>query len=266
MLARSRRIIVFFFIFCAFGLALFVFPLRAMDAYLWNMNHPASAQLVWRDKPLEVNGIAARVSRLNCPLRPKEIIEFYRGALLKDNWQPKDYFQAQNIIAFTKEERFFYVAVIDSGENNPCEVYLVDSPGDLAVCKTLADFFFKQEIAPDAPGKDIAGIPRFPLSRRRLSVFAPAQGAIIFYEAKATPEKIGRFFQESLGSRGWQRPQALALSWLKKSAPQLKEIQILYFQKGRDDLLIYVYPAPQEIGGGRSLITVSKNMLEELYP
>lgn len=241
------------------------FNLYALDGDLWNLVQLPTSSIIWKDKPLEINGIKARGTHLSTNSLPPQIINFYQETLAKQGWQLKDYFKEQNILGFIKNNKYMYVAIQDNGQGLPCDVYLISSPADLALCRILKNFFLNEEITPDTPGKDISDIVRYPQSRRRISIFAPEEGAILLYEAEGKPQEIASFYKQHLRLSGWQPDPVLSSPFLKLVAPQTQreEVALLLFEKKDDVLLIIIYGLPKGLGKGRSIITVTRNMLDE---
>jgi len=252
---------------------LFKSSVFALDPELRSLPQLPNSQIVWQDKTLQVNGIVAPAMHLRSSLPVNEIINFYKDALAKSKWQLKDYYSQQNTLVFTKENKFFYVAVVATGENQPCDIYLVDSPDDLEICKILKDYFLQEEIAQDAPGKDFSDIPRYPGSKRRLNIFAPFQGTLLMYEADAKVNEIAKFYRQMLVATGWKAEQAFNQDVIEKLAPQTKgNLATLLFYRDEDTLLVYIVTLSAGVGSAekisqRSLIIMAKNIEQELtYP
>lgn len=245
-----------------------------MDVDLWNLPTLTESETVWADKPLQVNGIIAPTTHLRSRLSAKEIINFYKDFFIKADWQVKEYYPDENAAVFTKEDKFFYVAVLENVKESPCDVYLVSSQRDLEVCKDIKDYFLQKEIADDTPGKDFSDIPRYPASKRRLNVFSPFEGAVLIYEAQAQPKEIAQFYRSQLKLSGWREERALGQRVVEKAvgalAPQLKDgIAILCFYRGNDSLLINITRVDKDYTSTekliqRSLIIITKNVEQEL--
>lgn len=250
-----------------FSLGLFWASAQAMDADLWQIPALPQGNIVWVDKAAEVNNINVNYTYLTSSLRAKEIIEFYQQALLRLGWKMTNYFPEPGIMSFQKEGRFLYVAVF--GLSEASRVYILKSASDLRVCRLLVNFFFKPEIAPDAAGKDSPDVPRYPLSRRRLNIFTQRKGDFLLYETQATPQEVGNFYRRNLGAYGWEivpnfNPELLGR--FKEAREALKEVAILAFRRGEENLYITAYPMPKEIPGARTLIAVTRNFWKEFYP
>lgn len=239
------------------------FPLiiNAMDVALWQVPDPPRSTPLWMDKTAEVNNINVHVSYLACDLNDKEILDFYQDQLEKVGWKLMNYFQDQKIMSFIKDKNYIYIAVAKMGENN--KIYVVSSPADLRLCRTLKDYFFKDVIVEDAQGKDLPDVPRYPDSRRRLNIFSQEDGDILMYESNATPQEISNFYRERLGQYGWEVMRATEPTFLNRF-PQVKDIlktvAIICFQRDEDVLVVTAYPAPKEMSKARTLISIVKNM------
>lgn len=258
---KYSKYLIAFFLFTLCALRLY-----AMDVDLLNAPLPQGAELVYKDMSVEINEVHARATHLtSSQLMPKEIIDFYKDVFIRQGWQIKDYFEQQNIIAFIKGDRFFYVGIQDNGKDFPCDIYLISSPADLALCRMLKDYFLKPEIAPDVSGKDPDDIPRYPGAKRRLNIAAPAQGDILCYEAEGSISDIAKFYDSQLSLSGWQRIQAFELGKIKSVTPEAENIDILLFEKDQNSLIINIYSMPME-GGKRTLITITKNIAEIISP
>lgn len=261
-----------------FGIAVlsFIFyllPLYAMDVDLWNLPLPAKSEIVWKDQPIDVMGIKAKGIHLRCQLPGNEIISFYKDALEKNNWKLEYTLQQNNIFIFTRENKFFYLAVLESSKDLPCDVYLVTSPEDLAICKTMRNYLLQEEIAQDTPGKDFLDIPRYPGSKRRMNVFTPVEGAVLLYEVEAEPKEIASFYRQNLTSLGWKEEQMLSQKMveevIRKANPRLRgKVALLCFYRSDDSLVINISAPPQDFAlpgnSKRSLIIIAKNMEKEL--
>ena len=244
----------------------------AMDPELHSLPQMPGSQIVWQEKNLEVNGIIAPTIHLRSSAPMEEIVRFYKEALIKNKWEFKDNFSQQNTLAFSKNNRFFYLTVIYNGENIPADVYLVNSPSDLTLCKILKDYFLQDELIQDTPGKDIADLPRYPGSKRRLNIFAPFGGSAIIYEVDAPPEEISRFYRQNLRLSGWKEERSLMQEIMGKTLSRpIGGVFILLFYRGEDTLLINIAKVPKEMdlrGKGklnkRSLIIITKDVDKEL--
>lgn len=247
---------------------LLVTGIFAMDIDLWSLPRLPESEVIWQDKNLEVNGIVAPAMHLRSKLSTQEIIDFYKDILTKYNWQINEHYPKEHVLIFTQQDKFFYVVAMENGKDLPCDVYLVNSPADLAICKTLKDYFLQETVAPDTQGKDFSDLPRYPGSKRRLNVFTPFEGAALIYEAQAQPQEIAQFYRQNLKASGWKEERALTQEMFKKLARQLKGIElpaILLFYRGKDSLLINVTSVPKL--SGRSLIIIAKNIEKEMiYP
>lgn len=250
------------FSFCALSL-------YALDVNLWHLPLPPQSSAIWEDKPLEVNGINANATRIYSQLEVEEALDFYKDFLLSNGWQVKDHFKDQHVTVFIKEERFMYVAGrAHTKERAPCDIYVVSSPADLALCKILANHMSGQEgslMSQDAAGKDISDIPRYPRSKRMISIFAPEQGSILIYQAIANPVQIADFFQRNLKITGWQLVQPLMPEFLKKRIPDMVDnVRVLLFKRENETLFVNAYLLPEEVTKQEiTMVTIVKNMLNE---
>lgn len=242
--------------------------LYALDVNLRNLPMPSETNIVWRDSPLQINGINASGTHLYSQLPVEEVLDFYKGIFLKEGWQIKDHFKDQYVIVFIRDNRFMYVAGRShSQEGTPCDVYLVSSYSDLAICKILTKHMENQKgmiMQEDAAGRDISDIPRYPGSKRMVSISAPEQGNILIYQTIATPQQVANFYQSHLKTSGWQLAQALKPEFLKNRALKSENVKVLLFQKGNETLFINASLLPREVTDQEiSMITIVKNMLEE---
>jgi len=240
----------------------------AMDVEMRNLPMPANAKVIWEDKSAQVNNIPIRASRLTCYLGKDEIINFYKDALAKDGWKLADEYPEQGVFGFTKEQDFLYLGVVPEGDTS--DIYLVKSPQDLHLCRTLVDYFFSKEgVAPDAEGKDLADIPRYPGSRRRLNIFTEKEGAFLLYETDASVQQVGEFYREALKQMGWKLMPAFQLGFLSSFSETkeiLNNVALLCFEKNNETLFIFAYPMPRQVSKAHTLISITRNLLDELYP
>lgn len=233
----------------------------ALDANLWNMPLPDSTRMVYQDKTTQINDISAQTTHLVSQLSPEELTNFYKGILLKSGWQLKEYFPQQNISVFINGDQFFYVGIQDNGKDIARDVYLVSSPGNLALCQLLSEYFLKEEMREDVPGKDFVDIPRYPGAKRRMNISVPDQGKVLLYEAEAKPAEISQFYQKMLKMNGWQICPGLDLNRMRSSIPDAGDMEILLFNKDNNSLVINIYSLVEE-GKKRSMITITNNAEE----
>ena len=242
----------------------------AMDPELHSLPQMPGSEIVWQEKNLEVNGIIAPTIHLRSSAPMEEIIRFYKEALIKNKWELKDNFAEQRTLAFTKNNRFFYVTVIYNGENIPADVYLVNSPADLTICEILKDYFIQDELVQDAPGKDLLDLPRYPGSKRRLNIFTPFGGSALIYEVDASPEEISRFYRQNLRLSGWKEERSLMQEVMGKTLYRpIGGVFILLLYRGEDTLLINIVKVPKELKpegklDKRTLIIIAKDIEKEL--
>jgi hypothetical protein len=255
---------------CGFMVIATIIPsVLALDMDLWNLPKPPDSSIVWDDKRVQINGIDSAGTHLRSQSEVGEVINFYKEFFLGNGWQIKDDFKEQNVIAFTRKDRFMYVAGQSNGKDAPCDVYLISSPSDLALCKILARLMDKGIVMQeDAAGRDIPDIPRYPASKRMVSIFAPYEGAILLYQAAATPAEIIRFYQSQLEANGWELVRALQPEFLQSRVPELQNTRVLLFLRGNETLFINANLLPKEATVKEmTSITIVKNMLDEFaYP
>lgn len=245
----------------------------ALEIDLWNLPKPEPSQVVWENRPLEVNGIYAQATHLRSSQDVEKIIKFYSDVLSIRGWQPQEntHFYGQHILTFIKADKFFYVAVLGEPDFSS-DIYLCISPQELRICSSLASYFLQENIAPDTTGKDLSDIPRYPGSKRRVSILSAEQGAFLMYESDVAPLDIAAFYRQNLRMSGWQQHLPLAQKAVEQFVPELKDNAILFFYKGQDTLLIHLNRAPEiNPNGGkakaqRSFIIISKNILDEFSP
>lgn len=257
---RISAFLVFSFVLLmTFDLSLLT--LYAMDVNLFNLPVPAGTEVVYQDKTAQINGISAQVTHLSSVLGAKEIFNFYQDELFKRDWQIKNDSSQYGVLAFVKEEGYFYVGVRENGKEFPRDVYLVSSPRDLAICNMLKDYFLKEQIAEDTPGKDLPDVPRFPGAKRRMNLFAPEQGLILLYEVEAPVASIAQFYKSALKTNGWEANKLFNYNEIKSVTPGAKDLEMLFFEKAGSNILINIFPV-EEAGKKRSLICITKNPQE----
>jgi len=248
-------------------LAVITFSLSfAMDADLWSLPFPAGAEIIWKDKPVKMLGISASSTHIRSFRAAQDLLDFYKQALLKNNWELTQDAAMPNTLVLKKEDRFFYVFVSDNPAGLPADVYLVSSPRDLAMCNVVKDYMLQGNIAQDTPGEDFSDIARYPGSKRRLDVFTPLDGAMLMYETEAQPEEVARFYRQNLKASGWKEEYALTEDIINNLVPQTKkDLAIMLFNRGKDTVVIDVIAAakeikPQERLSKRTLIIINRNM------
>ncbi|MCM8796050.1 MAG: hypothetical protein NC928_05160 [Candidatus Omnitrophica bacterium] len=244
----------------------------AMDVEMLKLPLPRESQNIWQDKSVEVNNIKVQANFLTSNLGKEELSKFYQELLGQNGWKLTDHDEDQDIMCFTRNGNYFYVAIVeDAGRKDAgrSSVYLVKSPSDLRLCRTLVDYFFKPEIAPDAEGKDAPDIPRYPGSRRRLNIFTKEEGQFLMYETEAAPKEVEGFYRKMLTQYGWELMPQLnpaLLARFSEAREALKNVCLLGFQRGQEMLFITAYPTPREVSKARTLISITRNFYQELYP
>jgi len=254
-------------VFCALPAFAGAGNLWARDTALWGLPKLPGSQMVWEDKPIEVNDIRARGDHLRSSLSFEEILSFYEDYFSSQGWELRRNL-TENIFTFVKDNRFVFLGLQCHGERQPCDVYIVSSPTDLAICKVLEKYFLKEQMAVDVPGKDLPDVLRYPGSKRRLDILSPEIGAILVYEADAQPQDIAKFYRQALKQVGWREERALMANIVQRLSPKLKDTAVLLFYHNEDTLLINVTRVPEKFPGektkGRSFIIISKNMVQEM--
>jgi len=262
-----KKIIIYFILISQFAISANSY---ALNTDLFNMPQPPVSTIVWDGRLLEINGIQATATHLRVEdMNVAELIDFYNSNLRQRGWQPQTdaYFTEHHVLTFIKEDKFFYVAILKPFAEAPADVYLCVSPAELRICESVSKYILKNNLVEDTPGKDIDIVPRYPVSRRRLSVIAPEEGNILLYEAEGAPADIAKFYRQNLKAYGWKEEPAISNA--QKLVPQLKDNPVLVFYRGEDILLINITAAPKEAEAQtgnaiRSFIIISRNMLDEL--
>ena len=237
-----------------------------MDEVLWNLPAPAETKVIWQDKALEFNGIAAPSIRLRSKLSAEEIHAFYKGLLLQRKWEPVDYKDAQkNTYTFTKDGEFIYLAIFEYPEEEARDIYLVKSSANLSFCYTLKDQVLQKEVGEDLPGKDIPGVLRYPGSKRKVDFAVPGEGKFLMYEANAQPQEIAQFFRRTLKPGGWIEERQFTDESVANLPQDLRaKVAVLIFHRGEESLVINITnalekPDLKEQFSKRSLILICKN-------
>jgi len=240
-----RRVLLFTIIFI-FSCGV----LYAMDAQLWNAPVLPDASVIWKDRPIEISGIYARASRYHSNMKTEEILQFYQDVLLKSGWQIKDIFKEQNIIAYIKENNYMYVGIRENGGDLGRDVFLVSSQQDLAICRIIAaNMDNSGALISDCAGKDYDDLPRYPGSRRMMSIVSPEEGNILMYQAKGAPKEVGKFYLDNLKASGWKLINYMdprSPEFTRNRLPEAEGIEKDAFsnftlQKGDDTLLVTVF-------------------------
>jgi len=254
-------------LFMAAGIFIFLGKALAMDELLWTIPLPKDTSVLWKDKDAEINGIAVRATHIRSAASPKEIIGFYKDYMGGQDWKVKDFFENQNIIAFSHKDRFFYVAIQDSGPGLPSDAFLVSSPGDLAICRMITSCLSADgKMEKDAGGKDLPDVARYPGSKRMVSIFTPDDGGVLMYDADARSGEIADYFQKQLKGSAWHLAMRINPNTLMHFTPKKEmDVTILVFEKDEDSLVIIASPLPSQPKSKRSMIAMVKNMFDELY-
>jgi len=248
------------------------FILRAvsfgMEPDLWSLPPLPKSETIWKDKHLELNGLRARWTHLRSSLSQEEIINFYKENLSQKGWEFGGVHGDFHV--FKKPGKFMYIRIIKKDiDSNYYEVYLIVSPYNLAVCNELKDYFFKEKIAPDTPGRDPIDIPRYPNSKRRMSIIAPFEGSVFIYETQDSSLEIAKFYRKVLKNKGWSEPSVFNSKIAKDFFSRMKNrVFALCFQKEEDTVIINIFTPPKEFFekcgnkciGRRSLIVIVQNI------
>ncbi len=248
--------------------AFFISSALAMDEDLWQLPQLPGSSIVWKDQPMEVNQIKANATHLRTDLPVDKILQFYKSALEPLGWK-YDKNLTPEISTFVKENKFIYVGIFPLRANVFRDVYLIVSPASLTICEELKDYFFKEHIMPDAQGKDLEGVPRYPGSRRRLDIFLSPQSGVLIYESDGAPRDIARFFRQEMPRNGWREEHALSAEVVQKLNPLMRGIQILLFNRGNNKILFNITAIPKGLpvqakAFGRTLIIIARNMEKEV--
>jgi hypothetical protein len=267
----KKRMIAFFPVLGgSLGIALvFLSAAFALDLNLWNLPQPEGSTVVWEDQRLQINGADAFGTHLRSPQKMDDVLNFYKGYFLNNGWELKDHFAGQNTMVFSKKEKLIYVVGQSNGEDAPCDVYVISSATDLDFAKTIAPSFDGGIILQrDVEGKDLPEVPRYPNSRRMMSMLMPNAGAMLVYQVPADPEEITGFYRGSLEAAGWQLARPLRPELLSAVYPQAKKIGFMFFEKGNENIFITTSVLPKEATGKEmTVVAVVKNLQEEFaYP
>lgn len=236
----------------------------AMDPQLWNMPKPEGSLVVWQDRPVELNNIKASVTHLRTELVASRVIDYYHKYFKDNEWVIKDNFDDQHIISYSKNKKYMYVAVQDNGPGILADVFLVSSPADLSVCRIIAGYMKENIMQQDAQGKDAPDIPRYPNSKRMLSLYAYTNGMILIYQAQESPSEIAKFFKYHLKKNAWQLIQDFNSSLIVRLLKGKElDFECLVFEKGDDFLTINISPLFEEKKAKFSVITITKNVEDE---
>lgn len=229
-------------IFLFLHILFLIFPCFSLGSEPFGIIFPENSQIIYEDKPLELNKIKAFATCFLSQLSAEETLNFYKEALIKDGWLCKDFPYQTTTGVFTKEDRFFYVLTTDNLKKSGCQVYLVNSVGDLAICKTLKTYLFQEEISPDTPGKDFQDIPRYPGSKRRISAFAGPEGQFLLYEVSAPVQEVANFYRQMLKAQAWEEELDNDVSKIPGLDSETKDnLAVLFFHnKAQEELWIQI--------------------------
>jgi len=236
-------------ILALFVIVFFAAGVFALDAQLWNAPLLPDAVVVWQDQPVAVSDVDARATLMRTKMTTADILDFYEKVFVSQGWKIKDVFSESNITAFTKDNTYMYVGVRELGRDSGRDVYLVSSPGDLAICRIMAVNMAQDGlITEDVPGRDLVDVPRYPASKRMINIFSPQEGNSLMYQAQASVDEIARFYQNSLKPQGWKLVNVVDPSHpkLKKKLPDEADVDIgdfknMEFEKGKGLLSIGIY-------------------------
>jgi len=259
---RIRKFIMQAIIFSA-GCLLALNASFSMDIDLRNMPVPDKTEVLWSGKPFEMNNRKGLAAHLRAQQKvASELESFYKGALAAQGWQFQETNQQKNIISFKKGDKFIYILLHDQGNNPPCDIFFLTSNEDLGVCLELKDYYLKEMVAPDAPGKDFADVLAYPGSKRRFNLMVPEASGILLYEADARLEDVANFYEQALKAVGWRLNPRFKEQFLKARNLYSPESRVLYFEKGKGNLVITVHPVYPSSESKRVFITIVKNAEE----
>ncbi len=242
----------------------------ARDADLEQLPVYPGAQVVWQDKPIEVNDVQAQGTHLRAQAETGDILSFYQAYLEENKWEVRDLFKEQNVVVYIKGGKYVYIGVKENGPYAASDIYLIASKQDVAICRIMAAYMEQGVVSKDTPGRDISDVGRFPGSHRMLSIYTPADGAILLYQADRRPNEIARYFKQNLKANGWKLTHEIDPGWIKKwvrNLPGPVDLSVLVFEKQDSMLVMNVTPLQPGVDAKKSMITVTKNMLDEFaYP
>jgi len=242
----------------------------AVDLNLWHMPKPEGSSIVWENERLQVNGADAFGTHIRSLQKVEEALNFYKRYFLNGGWTLKDNSAAQNTLVFSKAGKFIYVVGQPNAEGAACDVYVVTSDTDLDFAKTVAPSMEGGLILQkDVAGKDLSEVPRYPNSRRMMSMLLPNAGAMVVYQVQAEPTEVIEFYRGAMTAAGWQLARPLRPELLSAVYPKAKEIGFMFFEKGNENIFITTTMLSEEgmMGKRATVVAVVKNLQEEFaYP
>ncbi len=227
----------------------------AMEPELWNVPPLPLSEVVWKDKEVEFDGELAHWTCLKTSLSKEEIIEFYKKNLTQNGWRFKE-IKDGFFLVFEKPGKFMYVMIkkdLYSGYKN--EVYLTVTKSNLCKCNKCG---FKKENFSQISQRNLSDIPLYPKSKPRF-IFNPSlQENIALYETDSSVLEITKFYRKNLKRMGWEEIDVFNSKYVRKFFLN-KNMRILYFQKGKDTLLINIFTPNQNFFKKSTLIVIVKN-------
>lgn len=242
---------------------------HAFNTDLWQAPQLPDSQLIYKDKPVEVMHIKVQVTHLRTKASQEGVFSFYKGELERTGWRSEKML-SDMVLTFMKDGRYLYVGV--AGGVSGQEVYLVSSPESLSICPIVKEHILRSGLAVDAPGKDVADIPRFPTAKRRFDIVGPVAGAVLLYETTSSPDEVMRFYRKAMPEAGWKELRNFSLSFLQGIDMLMKDYSFSMFDKDSDHVMLAVFKVPdklmknsEDMPKGRSLIFITRNAEQEFF-
>lgn len=197
---------------------------------------PGAKDLWLGPQEVDINGYSTKMLCFSVNNTIEKILDFYQRELPNYGWQLGTVWEGLNIMYFTKEDRFLYVAASDTIRGYDLSVtkfVLVLSKRELHLC--VAATFVGGPNFKETPGRDLAFIPRYPGAVRVASIIRQDKEAFFIYMVREDAIKIADFYRKNLPNYGWRISKRLSVprSCIQRSF----SATALLFNRGSEDTL-----------------------------
>jgi hypothetical protein len=118
----------------------------------------------------------------------------------------------------------------------------------------------------DAPGNDLADIPRYPDSKRIMSIACPESGAMLLYQSPHQPQEVAAHYRKSMQAIGWKILQDFDSGFVRRlvpDAPAELGTNLLIFERNRDIAVVNINTMVSSTQEPYTLVSIAKNMMRE---
>lgn len=195
------------------------------------------AKEIWSGPQIvEINGTPLQMFCFGTDRPVAEITNFYKDNLPKAGWKLGEAFGDLNVIYFTKDNKYLYVAASGTlrgyGPSFTKYVMLL-SKQELHLCAAFN--FLRGPDFKEMPGRDISFIPRYPGSVRVVSIVREDKEAFFVYLVRDDAQRIAQFYRENLPTFGWKPEKRFSVP--RSCVTQTFSAVAMIYNRGKKDKL-----------------------------